>query len=98
MKPIATLMKPLRSVDLTTLEASPRPRSNAAMSAPSRRRPSSEKRWSRLTLADALLEQFGGDSLAEIAHNYAAYRPTTFARGVAVVTTYGRVSRLTGST
>jgi chorismate synthase len=43
MKPIATLMKPLRSVDLNTLHDAPAP-SNAATSAPFPPRRSSAKR------------------------------------------------------
>ena len=47
MKPISTLMKPLRSVDLTTMTESPAPRSSAATSAPCRRPRSSARRWWR---------------------------------------------------
>ena len=45
MKPIATLMKPLRSVDLTHASSRP-PRSSAATCAPSPRQQSSARRWS----------------------------------------------------
>ena len=46
MKPISTLMKPLRSVDLSTMASRP-PRSSAATSARFLPRRSSAKRWSR---------------------------------------------------
>ena len=47
MKPIATLMKPLRSVDLTTHDRVAAPPSNAATSAPCRPPPWSARPWSR---------------------------------------------------
>ena len=47
MKPISTLMKPLRSVDLDDDDREPRPPSSGATSARCRPRPSSAKRWWR---------------------------------------------------
>ncbi len=64
MKPIATLMKPLPSVDLDDRPRR-RPPSNAATSAPCRPRPSSAKRWWRSCSPTPFLEKFGGDSIGE---------------------------------
>ena len=80
MKPIATLMQPLRSVDMTTLSRSRRRPSNGATSAPSPAAAVVGEAMVALMLADAFLEKFGGDSLAEIEHNYAAYNRDVRAR------------------
>ena len=66
MKPIATLMKPLRSVDLDDDGARARRPSSAATSAPCRRRPSSAKPWSPSCSPTRSLEKFGGDSIDEL--------------------------------
>ena len=80
MKPIATLMKPLRSVDLDDDGRRARRPSSGATSAPCPPPRSSAKRWSRIVLADALTEKFGGDSVDELVENWRAFRARTTAR------------------
>ncbi len=65
MKPIATLMKPLRSVDLTTLEQAPAAIERSDTCAVPAAAVVAEAMVS-LVLADALLERFGGDSLIDV--------------------------------
>ena len=65
MKPIATLMKPLRSVDLTTLEESPAAIERSDVCAVTAAAVVGEAMVS-LALADAFLEKFTGDNLGEI--------------------------------
>jgi chorismate synthase len=65
MKPIATLMKPLRSVDLTTLEASPAAIERSDVCAVTAAAVVGEAMVS-LAIADAFLEKFTGDNLADI--------------------------------
>jgi chorismate synthase len=79
MKPIATLMKPLRSVDLTTLEPSPAAIERSDVCAVTAAAVVGEAMVA-LVVADAWLEKFGGDSLAEIQRNYAATTGTVRAR------------------
>lgn len=69
MKPIATLMKPLRSVDLTTLEESPAAIERSDVCAVTAAAVVGEAMVS-LALADAFLEKFTGDSIGEIARVY----------------------------
>jgi chorismate synthase len=65
MKPIATLMKPLRSVDLTTLtEAGAAIERSDVCAVPAAAVVG--EAMVALTLADALMEKFGGDSIAEL--------------------------------
>jgi chorismate synthase len=71
MKPIATLMQPLRSVDMATLEASPAAIERSDVCAVTAAAVVGEAMAS-FVVADAFLEKFGGDSLAEIARNYTA--------------------------
>jgi chorismate synthase len=71
MKPIATLMKPLRSVDLTTLEPSPAAIERSDVCAVTAAAVVGEAMVA-LVVADAWLEKFGGDSLAEMQRNHAA--------------------------
>jgi len=71
MKPIATLMKPLRSVDLVSLEPSPAAIERSDVCAVTAAAVVGEAMVA-LVVADAWLEKFGGDSLAEIQRNYAA--------------------------
>ncbi len=71
MKPIATLMKPLRSVDLITLEPSPAAIERSDVCAVTAAAVVGEAMVA-LVIADAWLEKFGGDSLAEMQRNYAA--------------------------
>lgn len=80
MKPIPTLRKPLRSVDLSTMEEAPalKERGDAcavpAASVVGRAAVAFE-------LARAWLEKFGGDSLTQTAAAYEAYRREIAARG-----------------
>jgi chorismate synthase len=79
MKPIATLMKPLRSVDLTTLELSPAAIERSDVCAVPAAAVVGEAMVA-LVLADALLEKFGGDSLDELLDNWKSFRARTAAR------------------
>ena len=69
MKPIATLMKPLRSVDLTTLEESPAAIERSDVCAVTAAAVVGEAMVS-LVVADAFLEKFTGDSLGDIARTF----------------------------
>lgn len=65
MKPISTLMKPLRSVDLTTLEEAPAAIERSDVCAVPAAAVVAEAMVG-LVLADAVLERFGGDSMADL--------------------------------
>ena len=65
MKPISTLMKPLRSVDLTTLEEAPAAIERSDTCAVPAAAVVAEAMVG-LVLADALLERFGGDSMIDL--------------------------------
>jgi chorismate synthase len=65
MKPISTLMKPLRSVDLTTLEEAPAAIERSDTCAVPAAAVVAEAMVG-LVLADALLERFGGDSMTDL--------------------------------
>ncbi|HEX8916349.1 MAG TPA: chorismate synthase [Humisphaera sp.] len=80
MKPISTLGKPLRSIDLTTRQASEAGWERSDISAISAASCVMENVVA-FEVARALLEKFGGDSLAETRQNYEAY--LTAARGLA---------------
>jgi chorismate synthase len=71
MKPIATLMKPLRSIDINTLELSPAAIERSDVCAVPAAAVVGEA-MTALVLADALLERFGGDSIAAIERAMAA--------------------------
>jgi chorismate synthase len=71
MKPIATLMKPLRSVDLRTLSDAPAAIERSDVCAVPAAAVVGEAMVA-FVLADAFLEKFGGDSIEEIAQHYAA--------------------------
>ena len=71
MKPIATLMKPLRSVDLTTMADAPAAIERSDVCAVPAAAVVGEAMVA-FVLADAFLEKFGGDSVEEIAQHYAA--------------------------
>jgi chorismate synthase len=73
MKPISTLMKPLRSVDLTTMEASPAAIERSDVCAVPAAAVVGEAMVA-LVLADALLEKFGGDSVVDLDRAMAAAR------------------------
>jgi chorismate synthase len=79
MKPIATLMKPLRSVDLTTMAESPATIERSDVCAVPAAAVVGEAMVS-IVLADALVEKFGGDSLEELLANWRASRDRTAAR------------------
>ena len=72
MKPIATLMKPLRSVDLTTLTESGAAIERSDVCAVPAAAVVGEAMVA-LTLADALVEKFGGDSLSELRRSIDAW-------------------------
>jgi chorismate synthase len=71
MKPISTLMKPLRSVDLTTLEEAPAAIERSDVCAVPAAAVVGEAMVC-LVLADALLERFGGDSIDQLREHVAA--------------------------
>ena len=71
MKPIATLMKPLRSVDLTTMAEAPAAIERSDVCAVPAAAVVGEAMVA-FVLADAFLEKFGGDSIDEIDGHYRA--------------------------
>ena len=79
MKPIATLMKPLRSVDLTTMTESPAAIERSDVCAVPAAAVVGEAMVA-IVLADALIEKFGGDSIEELVANWQAFRERTAAR------------------
>jgi chorismate synthase len=79
MKPIATLMNPLRSVDLTTMQNAPAAIERSDVCAVPAAAVVGEAMVS-FVLADAFLEKFGGDSVDEIARHYAASAEQVAAR------------------
>jgi chorismate synthase len=81
MKPIATLMKPLRSVDLATMAVSPAAVERSDVCAVPAAAVVAEAMVA-IVLADAATEKFGGDSLDELLDNWRAFRARTAARFV----------------
>jgi chorismate synthase len=81
MKPIATLMKPLRSVDLATMAVSPATVERSDVCAVPAAAVVAEAMVA-IVLADAATEKFGGDSLDELLENWRAFRARTAARFV----------------
>jgi chorismate synthase len=79
MKPIATLMKPLRSIDLATLEESPAAIERSDVCAVPAAAVVAEAMVA-FVLAEAVIEKFGGDSMTELVANWQAYRARTSAR------------------
>ena len=79
MKPIATLMKPLRSVDLAGMQEAPAVIERSDVCAISAAAVVGEAVVS-LVLADAFLEKFSGDSMHEIERNYASANEQVQAR------------------
>jgi len=79
MKPIATLMKPLRSVDLTTMAESPAAIERSDVCAVPAAAVVGEAMVA-IVLAEAVLEKFGGDSVQELVANFCAFRDRTTAR------------------
>src|SRR4249920_631114 len=86
MKPIATLMKPLRSVDLTTMAESPAAIERSDVCAVPAAAVVAEAMVA-FVLADALLEKFGGDSIDELRANWQATWERTAARFTKTITT-----------
>jgi peptide deformylase len=82
MKPIATLMKPLRSVDLTTLTESGAAIERSDVCAVPAAAVVGEAMVA-LTLADALVEKFGGDSLSELRRSIDAWNAEGWASACA---------------
>jgi len=79
MKPISTLMKPLRSVDLTTMEESPAAIERSDVCAVPAAAVVGEAMVA-LVLADALVERFGGDAIADLERAVAASTEAVRAR------------------
>jgi chorismate synthase len=79
MKPISTLMKPLRSVDLSTMTESPATVERSDVCAVPAAAVVGEAMVA-FVLADAVVEKFGGDSMEELVANWEAYRARTAAR------------------
>lgn len=73
MKPISTLMRPLGTVDVATGEAAAAVAERSDVTAVPAMGVIAEAMIA-LVLADAMLEKFGGDSLAETQRNLATYR------------------------
>ena len=79
MKPISTLMSPLKTVDLTSgQEANAQSERSDVTAVPAMG--VIAEALTALVLADAMLEKFGGDSLAEMKRNFAAYVAAVGAR------------------
>jgi chorismate synthase len=79
MKPISTLMKPLRSVDLTTMQESPAAIERSDVCAVPAASVVGEAMVA-LVLADALVERFGGDAIADLERAVAASTEAVRAR------------------
>lgn len=79
MKPIATLMQPLRSIDLASLEAAPAAIERSDVCAVPAAAVVGEAMVA-LVLADALLERFGGDSILQLRRHLEATTAAVRAR------------------
>jgi chorismate synthase len=79
MKPISTLMQPLRSVDLPTMTESPATVERSDVCAVPAAAVVGEAMVA-LVLADAVLEKFGNDTIEELVANHRAFRDRTAAR------------------
>lgn len=79
MKPIATLMKPLRSVDLATMTESPATIERSDVCAVPAAAVVGEAMVA-FVLAEAATEKFGGDSMEELVANWRAFRDRTSVR------------------
>jgi chorismate synthase len=73
MKPISTLMSPLRSVDIATREEGPAAIERSDVCAVPAASVVGEAMVA-LILADALLDRFGGDSIADLRQRHAEWR------------------------
>ena len=76
MKPISTLMKPLRSVDLATMTESPAAIERSDVCAVPAAAVVAEAMVA-IVLADAVVEKFGGDSVEELVANWQAFTKRT---------------------
>ena len=79
MKPISTLMKPLRSVELTTMREAAAAIERSDVCAVPAAAVVGEAMVA-LVLADAVLEKFGGDTMAEVEAALARYQTTIASR------------------
>jgi chorismate synthase len=79
MKPISTLMKPLRSIDLATMTESPAAIERSDVCAVPAAAVVGEAMVA-IVLADAVIEKFGGDSIEELTTNWKAFQARTAAR------------------
>jgi len=79
MKPISTLMKPRRSVDLTTMTESPATVERSDVCAVPAAAVVAEAMVA-LVLADAAVEKYGGDSIEELRANWQASQERTLSR------------------
>ncbi|HSL23400.1 MAG TPA: chorismate synthase [Vicinamibacterales bacterium] len=73
MKPISTLMKPLRSIDLATMEEAEAAIERSDVCAVPAASVVGEAMMA-LVLADAFLEKFGGDAMSDVLAAYTAWR------------------------
>src|SRR6058998_1145520 len=80
MKPISTLMAPLRTVDLATGGSAQAQSERSDVTAVPAMGVIAEAMLA-LVLVQAMLEKFGGDSLAELQRNFAGYLAQVAARG-----------------
>jgi len=83
MKPLSTLMKPLRSVDLRTGDRADAVRERSDVVALPAAGVVGEAMLA-IVLADAMLEKFGGDSLGEMKQNFGAYLRQLADRSLAI--------------
>src|SRR6516225_295596 len=81
MKPISTLMRPLRSVDLATMTESPATIERSDVCAVPAASVVGEAMVA-FVLADAVVEKFGGDSMVELLANWSAFLRRTSERFV----------------
>ncbi|HKB12170.1 MAG TPA: chorismate synthase [Vicinamibacterales bacterium] len=79
MKPISTLMSPLRSVDLTTMTESPAAVERSDVCAVPAAAVVGEAMVA-FVLADAVIDKFGGDSIEELVANWESFRLRTSSR------------------
>jgi chorismate synthase len=79
MKPISTLMKPLRSVDLATMIESPATVERSDVCAVPAAAVVGEAMVA-IVLADAVIEKFGGDTIEELVANWKGFSARTASR------------------
>ena len=84
VKPIATMTRPLPSIDINTGEVIEAAYNRSDICQIARACPIGEAMMA-LVLADAFLEKFGGDSIAETRRNYDSYIASHQEFGVGVV-------------